>query len=344
MKKGWKKTISAVLCAGMVLSMAACGSKNDSTAKEDGGASGDAEYKVLYVSRNQADTFAARLSSDFQKYWESTYKDKFSFDIQDAQADSDKENQIIEQAITAGYDAIIVQPNDSDSQTPYVKQGVEAGVKMLTTNAGIRDIEGASWIDADPYEQGKVIAELAVEKVPQNAKVAIMSCNPGNLHTESRLQAYKDIFVEQRPDVEVVAEKICAQSDQATFMQTMEDWVQAYGKIDAVLTIGDDLAKACYEVVKDDPTFADTQCYAVDANPDALLRIKAGQQTATVMQDTQELAQKNLDAAYQLLTGEKDVVEETIETILITEENVDMYIEKYIEIGIITQEEYDAVK
>lgn len=215
---------------------------------------------------------------------------------------------------------------------------------MLTTNAGIRDIEGASWIDADPYEQGKVIAELAVEKVPQNAKVAIMSCNPGNLHTESRLQAYKDIFVEQRPDVEVVAEKICAQSDQATFMQTMEDWVQAYGKIDAVLTIGDDLAKACYEVVKDDPTFADTQYYAVDANPDALLRIKAGQQTATVMQDTQELAQKNLDAAYQLLTGEKDVVEETIETILITEENVDMYIEKYIEIGIITQEEYDAVK
>lgn len=56
------------------------------------------------------------------------------------------------------------------------------------------------------------------------------------------------------------------------------------------------------------------------------------------------MAQKNLDAAYQLLTGEKDVVEETIETILITEENVDMYIEKYIEIGIITQEEYDAVK
>ena len=163
---------------------------------------------------------------------------------------------------------LLYSPMIAIPRAPYVKQGVEAGVKMLTTNAGIRDVEGASWIDADPYEQGKVIAELAVEKAPQNAKVAIMSCNPGNLHTESRLQAYKDIFVEQRPDVEVVAEKICAQSDQATFMQTMEDWVQAYGEIDAVLTIGDDLAKACYEVVKDDPTFADTQYYAVDANPD----------------------------------------------------------------------------
>ena len=40
----------------------------------------------------------------------------------------------------------------------------------------------------------------------------------------------------------------------------------------------------------------------------------------------------------------KESVEETIETILITEENVDEYIEKYIDLGIITQEEYDAVK
>ena len=47
---------------------------------------------------------------------------------------------------------------------------------------------------------------------------------------------------------------------------------------------------------------------------------------------------------YDLLTGKQEKVEETIETILITPENVDEFIEKYIEIGIITQEEYDAVK
>lgn len=341
MRKQTKKMISVIACTALVMSMAACGKKGG---EGQDGKKEEKKYKVLYVSRNQADTFAARLAGDFEKYWEKTYKDKFDFDVQDSQADNDKENQIIEQGVAAGYDGIIVQPNDSDSQTPYVKSAADAGVKIITTNAGIRDIEGASWIDADPYEQGKVIAELAVKQIPQNGKVAIMSCNPGNLHTESRLKAYKDIFVKERSDCEVVAEKICTQSDQATFMQTMEDWVQAYGKIDAVLTIGDDLAKACYEVVKDDPTFAETQYYGVDANPDALLRIKAGTQDATVMQDTVELAQKNLDAVYRLLAGEEKEVEETIETILITPDNVDEYIEKYIEIGIITQEEYDAVK
>ena len=33
-------------------------------------------------------------------------------------------------------------------------------------------------------------------------------------------------------------------------MATMEDWVQSYGDIDVVLTIGDALALSAYEVVK----------------------------------------------------------------------------------------------
>ena len=59
MRKGWKKGISLALCAGMAVSMAACGSKEESAGKGD--TSKKDTYKVLYVSRNQADTFAARF-------------------------------------------------------------------------------------------------------------------------------------------------------------------------------------------------------------------------------------------------------------------------------------------
>ena len=71
------------------------------------------------------------------------------------------------------------------------------------------------------------------------------------------------------------------------------------------------------------------------------------QNTHIHLKESMELPEyygENLDAMYDLMTGKQEKVEETIETILITPENVDEYIEKYIEIGIITQEEYDAVK
>lgn len=79
---------------------------------------------------------------------------------------------------------------------------------MITTNAGIREEEGGSWVDVDPYEQGKVLADFAVENAPEGARTVAMSCNSGNLHTESRLAAYKDIYVTERSDAEVMAEKL----------------------------------------------------------------------------------------------------------------------------------------
>ena len=68
-------------------------------------------------------------------------------------------------------------------------------------------------------------------------------------------------------------------------MATMEDWVQSFGQIDVVLTISDTLALSAHEAVKDDDTYKDTQYYGVDGLPEALLAIKRGIMTATVIRD-----------------------------------------------------------
>lgn len=330
----WKKGMALLLASAMALPMAA---GFTATAEEN------EKYEVAFIVRNAGDSFVARIINSFEAEAEK-YEDLFTLEILDAQADSDKQNSMIETCITKGYDCIIVQPNDGDLQKPYCEQVLDAGIKLITTNAGIREVEGGSWVDANPYEQGQVLAELAVEKAPEGARTVIMSCNPGNLHTESRLAAYKDIFVAQRDDVEVLAEKITDRADEATFMATMEDWVQSFGQIDVVLTIGDSLAMSAYEVVKDDDTYANTQYYGVDGLPEALLAIKRGTMTATVMQDTDEMAQLNLEAAAKLLKGEEDVIESEMEAILITAENVDEYLDYYVEKGALTQEEVDAVR
>lgn len=330
----WKKGMALLMASAMTLSL---GAGFASVAKED------EKYEVAFIVRNAADSFVARIINSFEEEAKN-YEDLFTLEILDAQADSDKQNNLIETCITKGYDCIIVQPNDGDLQLPYCKQVLDAGIKLITTNAGIREVEGGSWVDANPYEQGQVLAELAAEQAPENAKVVMMSCNPGNLHTESRLQAYKDIFVGERDDVEVLAEKITDRADEATFMATMEDWVQSFGKIDVVLTIGDQLALSAHEVVKDDDTYADTLYYGVDGLPEALLAIKRGTMTATVMQDTDEMAQLNLEAAAKLLKGEEEVIEAEMEAILITAENVDEYLDYYVEKGALTQEEVDAVR
>ena len=84
------------------------------------------------------------------------------------------------------YDAIIVQPNNGEAQRPYVVKAVAAGINAITTNARIKGIEGASSVDADPYAQAAVNANVAITQIPQNAKVVVLKGPPGNFHADER--------------------------------------------------------------------------------------------------------------------------------------------------------------
>ena len=82
--------------------------------------------EAMKIVRNAADAFVACIINSFGAETEK-YEDLFTLEILDAQADSDKQNSMIETCITKGYDCIIVQPNDGDLQKPYCGQVFDAG-------------------------------------------------------------------------------------------------------------------------------------------------------------------------------------------------------------------------
>ena len=157
-------------------------------------------------------------------------------------------NSLIENAITNGYDAIIVQPNNGESQRPFVEQIVEAGIVAITTNARIDGIEGASSVDADPFVQAAVNAQAAVEQVPENANVVVLNGPPGNFHADARREAWQSEFFDQRPDVTIVGEQI-ANWNKDEAVSLMEDWIIAHDRIDAIISMNDNMAAGALEVV-----------------------------------------------------------------------------------------------
>src|SRR5512136_1543041 len=97
-------------------------------------------YKVAFIARAQADSFAAWLANAV-KDEAAKYKD-IELHIFDGQASDDTENSLIETAIVKKYDAIIIQPNNGEAQRPYAEKAVKAGIITITTNARIADIAG----------------------------------------------------------------------------------------------------------------------------------------------------------------------------------------------------------
>lgn len=326
-----KKVLSVLLSVAMVAALAmGCGSKDsgDEGSKDEGSKDG---YKVAYIARAQEDSFAAWLADEMRSAFEEY--DDMSLEVFDGEADDEKENTIIENCISNGYDAIIIQANNGDAQLPYIQQVVDAGIPCITTNPRV-ECEGTGSIDADPYEQAKVNCDIAIDQVPQNAKVVVLLGPAGNFHSNERRNAWEKEFFEKRTDVEIVAEDI-ANWNKDEAMDLMEDWTQAYGKIDAVISMNDNMAAGALEVVKDNPDYADMLVYGVDGTAEACLLIKEGKMTSTGLQSAIDLAKMNTEAVHAVLTGEKEVtdINDNVPAPLITADNVDEYIEMYKENG-----------
>jgi inositol transport system substrate-binding protein len=329
MKKFLAITVSLMLFATL---LAGCGGQASPAASttaavataSDTTAPAAKNYKVAYIARAQSDSFAAWLANavvaEAKKY------PNIKLDVFDGRASDDKENSMIENAITSKYDLVIVQPNNGEAQRPYVEKVVKAGIFAITTNARIQGIAGASSVDAKPYEQAGVNARAALTQIPKNAKVVVLNGPAGNFHATERRKSWQAEFFDKRPDVKIVGEQI-ANWNKDEGMKYMEDWVQANDKIDAVISMNDNMCAGALEVVKDNPKYKNMLAYGVDGTMEACLLIQQGRMTSTCLQNAFELATKLLDTSNKLLTGASKQIDTDIGNPLVNKDNVQQYID-----------------
>jgi inositol transport system substrate-binding protein len=333
-----KKIISIILVVVMALSLAACGGGSDN---------GDAK-RVCFVARASADTFAAWFTSSMQAEAE-----KYDFELTcvSGEGDDNTLNGLLEDCITKQYDLVIVQSNNNAAQAPYIQKLVDAGIPVITTNptthqgdldgSGSTEImAGTGTVDADPAEQAAVGAKRAANEVPENANVVVLRGPSGNYHAEERRAAWDKYFFDVRPDVNILYEDYANwNSDEA--LTLMEAWVQGGTHIDAIISMNDNMAAGAIEAIRGDANYVKADgtttflAYAVDGTAQGCLLIKEGLLTCTALQSAADLAVKNMEYADKVLKGEMDVTEvaDYVDAPEINAENVDEYIQVYIDNG-----------
>lgn len=323
-----KKLLLVLMCLSLQL-MYGCNKT------EEMSSSGDSARKirVAYIARAQADSFAAWLANSIKE--EAKKYPHIIVDIFDGQGNDDVENSLIENAIINKYDVIIIQPNNGEAQRPYAEKVVQAGIICITTNARIAGIEGASSVDADPYKQASVNAIAALEQIPHNANVVVLNGPAGNFHADERRRSWKIEFFDKRPDVKIVGEQF-ANWNKDEALSFMETWIQANNRIDAVISMNDNMAAGALEAVKGNSKFDNLLVYGVDGTAEACLLIKEGKMTSTCMQNAYDLSEKILDTVNRLLNKEATQIDTDIGNPLVNKDNVDEYIEMYKSTGAIS--------
>ena len=285
-------------------------------------------YRIAYIARAQGDSFAAWLADAVVK--ESKKYPDTQVTVFDGQSKNELIASHIENAVTNKYDLILLQPLDSEAQVAPVKDAVKAGIKVVTVNNRVND-PSIPAVDADPIQQAEVNATLAIKQVPQNAKVVVLMGPAGNMHSDKRREGWKKHFFDQRKDVKIVGEQI-ANWNKDEGMRLMEDWSQSNSRIDAVISMNDNMAAGALEAVKGSGKPLPL-AYGVDGTAEACLKIKSGEMTSTSLQSAYALAELSVKMSHDLLTGKKVATPQFITAELITKDNVDKFIQMHKELG-----------
>lgn len=337
-----RKLMAVLLTAAMVITLAGCGGNKESEsaaapeenkteeaapaeAEEavqevaDAASESDGTYKVAFLCKSFTDTFCLSVKEQFEEAAKD-YADKFTVDYFDSENTAATQNDQIETCTAAGYDAIVFQQVDAEASVEVVKAALDKGIYVVVTTGHIED-GGASWyVDADPYQQGQVVVEYAIEQgFCDDAEVAILSGPTGNFHSENRVKAFKDA-IETKEGATLVATEV-AEWSKDKGMTVTQNWLVAYPNLKVILAANDDMGMGAVEAIEMAGKEDQVKVFAIDGTEGGLQAVSEGRLGATVKQDEKGYAVEAIKIVDALLSG-NDAESLNIDSTLVTKDNV----------------------
>lgn len=250
--------------------------------------------------------------------------------FEDARGDVGRQTDQVQSFISAGVDAIIVDPVDSASTPALTKMAQQAKIPLVYVNRtpGDRSLPpGVVFVGSNERESGTLQMEALAKQMNYKGNVAIMI---GNLTDAGAQQRTKDVeqVVAKYPDMKVVL-KQTANYSRNEGIDLMLNWLTNGEVIDAVAANNDEMAIGAIMALEqsgkqDKPILVG----GIDATPDGLKALASGKMQVTVFQDAIGQGKASVDVAQRLIKGEKVPSNLWIPFELVTKENMQTYIEK----------------
>ncbi len=252
--------------------------------------------------------------------------------MEDAQEDVAKQLDQINNFIASGVDAIIVNAVDTDATEAMSNAAKSAGIPLVYVNRQPANMEtlpdGQAFVASNEIESGTLAAFRMCQDLRAMGKSGGASAYMlmGRLSNQAAVQRSKDfhdvIGMDMCNFITLIDEQTANWSrDEAQDM--MANWIASGEPFDAVFGNNDEMAIGAIQAMKASGiSMDDVVVGGVDATPDALVAMEAGEMDVTVFQDLAGQGAGSIDTAVKLAKGEKVDKTVFIPFKLVTPENV----------------------
>jgi ABC-type sugar transport system substrate-binding protein len=245
--------------------------------------------------------------------------------IFDSQNNTALETDHFDNAIAAGYDAVLFNPTDADGSVVNVKKAKEAGVPVFCIDREVNSKDAAtSQILSDNYSGCVSIGKYFVETMNKKGKYVELLGLVGDNNTWNRSKGFHSV-VDKFPDLKMVAQQ-SADFDRNKGLEVMESILQANPDISAVFCGNDAMAMGAYQALISSGKTNQVKVFGFDGADDVLSSIKGKKISATCLQFPKLMAQTAAVFADEYFKGKRDFPKKMpVAVELVSQKNINDY-------------------
>jgi inositol transport system substrate-binding protein len=258
---------------------------------------------------------------------------KVSVQIEDGKNEVGTQLNQIQNFIASGVDAIIINPVDTDATVSMSSDAEAAGIPLIYVNRQPVNVDmlpkNQAFVASNEVDSGTMQTQEVCRLMKGKGNVVVMM---GELSNQAAIQRTKDIHdviaTRECSGMKIIAEQT-AEWSRTKGNDLMTNWLSAGMEFDAVISNNDEMAIGAIQALKASGRKMDSVIVAgIDATPDALAAMKAGDLDVTVFQSANGQGRGAVDVAVKLAQGKEVGHKVWVPFELVVPSNLDKFLKK----------------
>ncbi|WP_406695713.1 substrate-binding domain-containing protein [Singulisphaera sp. Ch08] len=143
--------------------------------------------------------------------------------------------QLVQNAVAAGVDGIVLAPLDARALVKPVEDAVAKGIPVVIIDSGLESKKIVSYVATDNYHGGVLAAKRLGELLKGEGKIILLRYAVGSESTEQRERGFTDTMKSEFPKIQYLSDTEYAGATSDTAQQKSQSLVTRYrGQVDGI--------------------------------------------------------------------------------------------------------------
>ena len=262
----------------------------------------DKTVKIIYI---------AKVVDDSNAFWFSLIEGaeiaakEYGIDLRivapQSESNYEKQNELIEEAITEKPDAILLSPADNEKTLPAAKKIKEAGIKLILIDSRMEEPIEDALVATDNFEAGKKVGQLVKNLIKEDSKIAVVSHVKGTSTAIAREAGLRDALGE---DENKIIDVVFSDSEYDKAYQVTKELLEKHPDVDIIAGLNEYSAIGAARAVRDLELTDSIKMVGFDSSTEEIELLESGVFDGIVVQTAFNMGYIGLETAVRILRGE----------------------------------------